>query len=348
MRYMLRDTIVNVALYIPLGFAAHLVFRNSRLPGFGIYGPVLLGLLLSTAMELIQLLEPTRTTSIADLITNVIGSALGVMAGLLFEALALRELVPAIDRKSVKNSVGDRGALLLAFCWIAWLIFPLFPVVGLYEPSRRLMFFVHSRVLDPVQLVSGAASWFAAGLLINAAGKRMSRVWFPLTLLAIPAQFFIVGRQPMSSFLLGAITGVILFAVFHRSLAPTMAEAWVFLAVILFRGLSPFHFAAESAEFGWIPFGATLEGDWQSAVRVLIEKLFYYGTAIWLLRAAGVRLVNSVIVVAAVLSSIEIAQIHLPGRTPEITDPILAVLIGFALAMLSRPVRGRLRTVRLE
>jgi hypothetical protein len=81
---------------------------------------------------------------------------------------------------------------------------------------------------------------------------------------------------------------------------------------------------------------------------LLIEKVFYYGTAIWLLRAAGIRLVLSVILVAAVLASIEIVQIHLPGRTPEITDPILAVLMGFVLAMLSRPVRGRLRTARLE
>jgi hypothetical protein len=81
---------------------------------------------------------------------------------------------------------------------------------------------------------------------------------------------------------------------------------------------------------------------------VLIEKVSCYGTAIWLPRAAGMRLVLSVILVAAVLGSIEIARIHLPGRTPEISDPILAILIGFALAMLSRPVRGRLRTEMRE
>jgi VanZ family protein len=351
LRYLLRDTIVNVTLYIPLGFAAHLVFRQGRFPGFGIYGPVLLGLLLSTAMELIQLLEPTRTTSIADVITNVIGSGLGVMAGLLFEALASRKLVPGVVKKSARSattSIADRGALMLAFCWIAWLFFPLFPVSGRYVLSNKLAVFEHSRVVEPVLLVSAAASWFAAGLLITAAGKRMSRVWLPLTLLAIPAQFFIVERQPLPSFLLGAIAGVTLFAVCHRAVAPTMAEAWVFLAVILFRGLSPFHFVPGSTEFTWVPFGATLQGDWQSAFRVLIEKVFYYGTAIWLLRAAGMRLVLSAILVAAVLAFIEIVQIHLPGRTPEITDPILAVLIGFVPAMLSRPFRGRLRTARLE
>ena len=116
-------------------------------------------------------------------------------------------------------------------------------------------------------------------------------------------------------------------------------EAWIFLAVILFRGLSPFHFVAEAAAFNWIPFVATLLGDWQSAAGTLIEKIFYYGTAIWLLRAAGLKLLRSVIAVAVVLAAIEIVQIHLPGRTPEITDPVLAVLLGFVLATLSIPQR---------
>ena len=343
LRYLLRDTIVNATLYIPLGFAAHLVFRKSRVPGFGFYGPVLLGLLLSTAMELIQLLEPTRTTSIADVITNVIGSGLGVMAGLLFEALASRELVPGVVKKSARSArtrVADRGALMLAFCWIAWLFFPLFPVSGLYVPLRRLAVFVHSRVIDPVPLISAAASWFAAGLVITAAGARVSRGWLFLTLLAVPCQFFIVERQPLPSLLLGAVAGVVLFAVWHRDSAPTKVEAGLFFAVVAVRGLSPFHFATGSTEFSWVPFGATLGGDWQSAFRVLIEKVFYYGTAIWLLRAAGVRLVLSVILVAAVLALVEIVQIRLPGRTPEITDPILAVFMGFVLAMLSGPARG--------
>ena len=111
----------------------------------------------------------------------------------------------------------------------------------------------------------------------------------------------------------------------------------VFLAVIVLRGLSPFHFVTAATAFTFTPFVATLLGEWQSAAGVLVEKIFYYGTAVWLLREAGLTLVRSVILVATILASIEIAQVHLPGRTPEITDPILAILVGFALAMFSRP-----------
>jgi len=182
-----------------------------------------------------------------------------------------------------------------------------------------------------VPLVSAAAAWFAAGLLVTAAGARVSRVWFFMTLLAIPAQFLIVDRQPLPSSLLGAVAGVVLFAFCHRSSTPAKPEAWAFLAVIVVRGLSPFHFVTVPVEFNWVPFGAALDADWQSVAGVLIEKIFFYGTAIWLLRAAGVTLARSVILVAAVLGSIEIVQMRLPGRTPEITDPILAILTGFVL-----------------
>ncbi len=341
LRYFIRDVIVNVALYMPLGFVGHLAFRKGRIPGYGIYGPVLLGLLLSTAIELTQLLEPSRNTSMVDVITNVIGSAFGVASALLFEALASH----GDSRKSThRKRVVDRGALLLTFCWVAWLFFPLFPEMGRYVLSRKLALFVHAHVFDAAALVSAAGSWFAAGLLINASGARFSRGWFSLAVLAVPAQFFVVEQQPLPPVLLGALAGVVLFVVCHRTnapTAPTMVEAWLFLAVILFRGLSPFDFRAASTDFNWIPFGATLGADWQSAARVLVEKMSFYGTAVWLLRAAGFRLLGSVIVVSVVLSVIEIAQTHLPRRTAEITDPILAILMGFVLAVL--PVRAQAR-----
>jgi VanZ family protein len=348
LRNLIRDAVVNVALYVPLGFVGHLAFRKSRLPGFSIYGPVLLGVLLSVAMELTQLLEPARDSNIADVMTNVMGSALGVSIGLVFEALTTHGGAGKSDKSVRDNPVADQSALMLVFCWVGWLLFPLFPVISPYQLSRKLTIFEHARLIDPVLIVSTAGSWFAAGLLLTAAGARTKRAWFVLTLLAVPAQFFVVERQPLPSLLLGAIAGVVLFLARRRVGAPAKAEAWAFLAVIVLRGLSPFHFVAASTDFTWFPFVATLQGEWQSAAGVLIEKMYYYGTAIWLLRAAGFTLMRSVIPVATALALIEVAQIHLPGRTPEITDPILATLMGFVLAMLSRPVRGRLRTARLE
>ena len=76
----------------------------------------------------------------------------------------------------------------------------------------------------------------------------------------------------------------------------------------------------------------------------MLGKVCYYASAIWLLRAAGMRLLHSVTIVAAILAAIEIAQIHLPGRTAETTDPLLAILMGFVLLILSRETGRRFQS----
>jgi VanZ family protein len=335
--------VVNVSLYIPLGFAAHLVFRKLRLPLFSIplfsiYGPVLLGLFLSAAVELAQLYTPSRDTSLVDVASNVMGSSLGVVLALIFEHVAR----PAPRR--ARQLPVDRSALALAFCWGAWLLFPFFPVLGLYTLDRKIDAFAHVPLFAAVPFVSAAGVWFAAGVLISAAGTRRSIKVLGLSILALSAQFLIVDRQPVPSDFLGAIIGFLLFA-FRRPHKPvTRIEAAAFSAVILFRGLAPFQFVAASTDFSWVPFGGVLNSEWQSAVLVLLGKIFYYATAIWLFHAAGVSTWQAIAFVAIILTGIEISQTHLPGRTPEITDPLLAVLMGFILFILFHGTGRRFRS----
>jgi VanZ family protein len=332
LRYSLRDVVVNISLYVPLGFAAHLVFRRTVWPGFGVVAPILLALLLSGSMEILQLFTPGRNTSMVDLITNVMGSAVGVALGVLFEAIASRRPPShAFDWK-----VADRAALTLAFCWTAWLLFPLFPALSTHAFAAKITGFLQSSPLDFRTVIASAAAWYAAGLLLSGAAIPISSRWFAATLLVVPVQFFVADKQPRQAFVIGAITGVILFLLRRSSGPPTATEAWAFLTVIALRGLAPFHFFSAPQPISWTPFGATLDSEWQTAGAIIVEKVFYYGTAIWLLRTEGLNRARATVVVVAALAAIELAQTHLPGRTPEITDPLLALLLGFVLAMLSR------------
>lgn len=321
--------IVNIAIYVPIGFAAHLAFRNARLPYFRFYGPVIVGILLSASVELAQLYTPSRDTSLLDLITNIAGAALGTVLATVFQRMAGTRprhawLVPA-----------DRGALMLVFCRAAWLIFPMFPIYGHHELLRKLSAFAGSPVLAPVAVVSAAALWYVTGLLLVAGGIRHAPEVLALSVLAIPAQFLIVDRQPEISDLLGAGLGFALFAWRSHVKPVTKTEAWFFTFLIAIRGLSPFHFTALSAKFTWIPFGGVLGADWQFGVLVLLEKVFWYTTAVWLL-ASVMRLRYAIATVAAMLAAIEIAQVRLPGRVAESTDPILAIFMGFVLFILFR------------
>lgn len=111
----------------------------------------------------------------------------------------------------------------------------------------------------------------------------------------------------------------------------------MFLAVLVLRGLTPFRLSPHSIALSWIPFEGFLAApEWLHSIFVLIEKIYFYGAAIWLLRAAGTRLLNAAVTVAAILGAIEIIQMYIPGHTPEITDPLLAILFACGLGILSR------------
>ena len=314
--------------------AGYLAFRKN------IWLPVLLGFLLSISMELTQLFVPGRDTSAIDVLTNLTGSLFGVGAGVLFEKIAGPRQGPALQRLT-KRKRTDRSALILLFIWAAYLVFPFFPQVGLYVPIQKMKVFAQSPLIAAVPFISAIVSWLAAGKLMNAAEIRHARMFLGLSLLVIPVQFFIVGRQPVPSDLLGALTGLALYIALERNAKSPSWIAAAFLLTILIRGLAPFHFVQQSSAFNWIPFAGSLNAEWQSGLLVILEKCFYYGTAIWLLRSSGIRLVFAGALTAAMLACIEIAQIHLPGRTAETTDPALAVMLAFALGVFSREANRR-------
>ncbi len=302
------------------------------------YAPILLGGLLSAAMELAQLYTPSRDTSLLDLATNVIGSALGVVLAILFDKIA-----GPLPTRSRPARV-DRGALMLVFCWAAWFLFPFFPVLGSFVLIHKISVFARSPLFAPMPFLSAAAVWFAAGLLLASAGLRRSLELLALSILVMPAQLLIAERQPTPSHVPGAIAGFVLFAWRPRMKPVTGMEASAFLAIVVVRGFVPFRFVSAASSFNWIPFGALLVTEWQYAVLVLLEKIFYYTCAIWLLHAAGMRLWLSTAIAAICLSAIEAAQTHLPGRTPEIMDPLLGIIMGFVLFILSRETGRRFRS----
>jgi hypothetical protein len=230
---------------------------------------------------------------------------------------------------------------MLLFIWVGSLLFPFFPVLGFYGPVQRMKFFARSPWFAALPFISATVSWLAAGKLMEAAEIRGARLFLGASILVIPLQFFIADRQPLPSDFLGAVTGALLFIGLGRPglrTTPAWATPWIataFLLTIFIRGLAPFHMVPQASNFSWMPFSGFLNTEWQSAILILLEKSFYYGTAIWLLRASGMSLIFAGAITAVVLAAIEIAQIHLPGRTAEITDPLMAIMLSFALAALS-------------
>ena len=96
---------------------------------------------------------------------------------------------------------------------------------------------------------------------------------------------------------------------------------------VLLRQLQPFYFLSVPQPFSWIPFAATLETAREVSVAIIGRKAFDYGAMVFALRRGGWSYLRAGLAVAAVLAITEAIQTYLPGRTPEITDPLLALLM---------------------
>lgn len=324
-RFIIRDIIVNIAIYVPVGLVGASVFRRSR---FRFLWPVLLGAALSFSIELIQAWTPTRDPSLVDFASNFTGAAVGVIAASLVDLTVLSRF--AVRAGTARPQHSAMSALGL---WVAAMTFPFFPVLGrtvLYQKIRAAYYVPFSLVT----MVSFAAMWFAAGRIGLKAWPRAPRWWLFIAALLTGGQLFIVGRQPLPAEMAGAIIGAIVFTGVGTRMGAAGFAAWLFLAAILLRGLMPFHPSPLPQDFSWIPFRASLESDWQQGIATLLDKAFWYFAAVWLVHDSGVRLRTSAMWVAQLLAAIEIAQIWLPGRTPEITDPLLALAAGATIWLL--------------
>jgi hypothetical protein len=77
-----------------------------------------------------------------------------------------------------------------------------------------------------------------------------------------------------------------------------------------------------------------LQTQWTYSLLILFRKAAVYGTAVWAIARAGIGITGSAVLVAALLACLEAAQIFLPGRTAETTDPVLALVLGLILLRL--------------
>ncbi len=120
------DHFLNVAGYVPLGFLAVLALVSARRPlGTASLLALVACSAFSLGVETLQSALPTRTSSLVDVITNVAGSAIGILGAMLFAPWLLTEGgVVGVRRKHVEPGWrGDAGLALVAG-WMVALLAP--------------------------------------------------------------------------------------------------------------------------------------------------------------------------------------------------------------------------------
>jgi VanZ family protein len=334
-RYLLWDVAVNVALYLPLGVFGFLAVGGRVSRAARVLAPLALALSLSASIEMIQLFDDSRFCSLSDVASNVAGAAVGIAAGALYRVRLQRFLA----KQGTASLLRPSGALLLLSCWAGYQLFPLFPSWGRTRLFNKLAALAAASAISPVDTMVVFAEWLALACLLESIAKTMLKTRTGVLLLVmlalLPARLIVAGRTLGWPDILGAAAACAVWLCMPRIWVRRVAPL-VLTAALILSEVAPFHFAPGHAAraFNWVPFRGFFRSNWQDGFVMLFRKSFWYGSVLWLWRASGRGLLGATAIAAAALFLLERVQVYLPGRTPEVTDALLAVLMGALLWLL--------------
>ncbi len=293
----LRDDVVsNIFFYIPFGFFVACAVQKRILVA------VSAGLALSLFVELMQFYDIGRVQDISDVWSNTLGAFLGGIGAV----AARRRTFPIF-------------VTLMLGCWLASRWYPASPTGA-------------GSMLD---LFRYFAAWLAVGVMLEAlCGASRSRAVLPILLgvsLLLRAIAAFVEPAEIAG---GAAAALIWGGLLWRVGARAKIAAALFVALVILLALAPFHFLAIPRAFGWVPFRSFIEAG-TPAVRVFFEKAFLYGAMIWLLSRAGLSIGIAAVCGGVLVFGLRLLQVYLPGRSAEITDAVLLLMLAGMMKLIS-------------
>ena len=324
------DFLANILLYVPLGFFCLSAMRVELGLKRRLLVTLLVGGILSVGIELAQYYAP-RVPAARDVYANLLGTAIGAVAGAIFG--------PGLRWPFVDGAVAKPFPSLVLAAWIGYRLSPFVPAIDLHKYWNALKPLVLAPSLPIYDFYRHTVSWLVVCALLEAiAEKNRSLRLFPVFAIGIMfAKILIVGKVLSWAEIMGAVAGFALWLPLINR--PYRVRAVVIAALLGFYVLSwrlePFQFAGRAGEFGWIPFLSLMRGSLFVNVQSFFEKMFYYGALLWLITAAGVRLRTATISVALVLLATSIAEVYLPGRSAEATDAFMVLVVAAMVALLT-------------
>jgi VanZ family protein len=295
------DVVANILLYMPLGFFVFCALQQSL--ALAVTAATAAGFALSTFVEVMQYYDHTRVQAVSDIGADTLGALLGAFGGI-----------------AARRRVRSAYLALLLFCWIGSRWFPA-RVVQAATPLEVFRFF---------------AAWLSVALMLETlCGNSRSRMLFPLFVgVSLLVRACIVDVEPAEA--AGSLAAVALWSgILWKLSGRAIVAAALSVALIVLLALVPFHFLATPRAFGWLPFRSFFESPTQTAIRVFFEKSFSYGGMVWLLVRAGLSSGAAAIFGGSVVFSLRVLQVYLPGRSAEVTDALLLLMLAAMMKLIA-------------
>lgn len=323
------DILGNVVLFVPFGILGMLAARPGTQNLRRLLQVCLLGTVFAFVLQVAQFYLPSRDQALQDVVWNLLGTVAGATLGLVAGEYLLSTAARAREVRLVP------WALIAG--WLFYRLIPFVPSIDFQNVKDSLKPLLLHPELTATGVFVDAVGWLVIAYLLRYAqrGRSLSR-FLPILILAdFALEVLIVRNQVSASNVLGALVAVIAWFVWLRRIRrPAGPIALLMLLMLAVKGAAPFELREEAASFAWLPFKGYLGGSMWLNTQAACEKLFHYGSLVYLLWRTRFDRVLTTTVAFLVVLFIELAQIGLAGHSPEITDPLLVLAVAFAILAL--------------
>lgn len=331
------DRVSNILLYVPLGFCLFLLFNSGR-RWLAVLAAVVVGAMLSLAIEVAQAFISPRVPSLTDLSLNTLGTLAGTVAGSVW-----RTLSRLIHFPTVGGNRGDRLAVSVILLWLAWRFFPFIPSVSLAKLKAALEpLFRPEFELGAVYVY--LACWLVVGQAVFVLASRQGGTEALLVLIAgvLAGRLLVADQVFIPSELLALILLLPILVVLNRLSGGIRRGVLLAVLATAFAAerLAPFEFTPARGHFDWWPFLSWIDAGMPIDAAGLLALLFFCAGLTWLLKDLGMALKTAGYTVTAYVSGLELLELWQPAGEATISAPVLA----FAFTLLLGNVGTSQRT----
>lgn len=326
------DIVANVLLYLPFGACLAWMLAPRMGAALAFVAALACGALLSTVIEVAQIYETRRVSSLADVTFNALGSAGGAAI-----ALTLRAAGRSLGRHPLDGVLAHPIAAALVVLWVCYRLVPFAPVLSPGEWVDALAPLWRSPWLQPWATLQWLLPWLVVGQALAALSRTGAGIRaLLLVMLGVAAGLVVLaGKSLLPAEVVAMALALALTWALGRLGEARAAGLLAFAVAALFvvEGLSPFNFQLGRDAMSWIPFSESLLRYRATNLPAMFERCFTYGGLVWLLARSGRSALGATALAGSLVLAVEVLQTWLPTRVADITDPLLVLAAGGLLAL---------------
>jgi len=317
------DIVTNFLLFIPFGFLGVRSMRSPFNPPYYTLVITLICILIAHSLQVLQFFVEGRVPSLIDTFFNVFGSFLAGAFG-------------AVSR--FRFIGGKRGEELwkskpfvLLICWIAYNTIPFVPTLDFGDIKNSLKPLLLHPKLDMITTLKYTMGWLLFFYMYKEhTGKTLNIKSFSLIIIiTLLARIFIETRVLGLPQVIGSTFALFLTKYAHKKIYNPRLLFISLISYLTIYGLWPFKLSRTPIHhFYFLPFYGFLEGQLFVTAYTAIKKMFFYGCVIWTMERSKIKWAMATFICISWATSLEVAQIWLSDHTPEITDPLIMLLMA--------------------